>query len=201
MLSPCASYTVTKDFCDTADSLQRQSFQNGPHRFTASDSLAKGICGLIKQMSRAVPNLVLTFPFLKEEIAKLNPSGSTSREVIKSQLSGRGGEEGWADRRRSLIGTSSQPLIQSINTAVTHHNFYPTLTTGYVFSMREIQFVKTPAFTVKKTILIFWVSPLEGLVTCWKCVANASPKWYVLWNRHNLSIIVVQQESSKTSLK
>lgn len=59
-----------RDFCDTAVSLQRQSFQNDPQRFAASDFLARGICGLIKEMSRAVPNLVLIFPFLKGEVAK-----------------------------------------------------------------------------------------------------------------------------------
>lgn len=59
-----------RDFCDTADSLQRQSFQNDPQRLAALDFLTREICGLIKEMSRAVPNLVLVFPFLKGEMAK-----------------------------------------------------------------------------------------------------------------------------------
>lgn len=138
---------MTRDFCDRADSLQRESFQNDPQRFAALDFLVKGICGLIKQMSRAVPNLVLTFPF-----QNLNSSRSTTREVIKSQHSIIGGE-GWADTHRSLAGNSSQPVLQPINTTVTHHNFYSTLATGYVFSMREIYFSKYQLSLLK---IPFW---------------------------------------------
>lgn len=142
-------------------------------------------------------------PLSKGRTNYLNFSGSTAGEVIKSQQSNSGGEKKrWADRHRSHTGlNSSWAVIQSISAAVTHHNFYPALVIGYLLSMRGIQFVKIPAFPVKNSCRIFCMSPLEGLVTSWKPVANAPPKWYVLCNSHNLFIIFVQQKNSKTSFK
>lgn len=141
-------------------------------------------------------------PLSKGRANYLNFSGLTTGKVIKSQQPNSGGEKSWADRHRSHTGlNSSRPVIQTINTAVTHHNFYPTLVIGYLFSMREIQFVKIPAFPVKNTCQIFCMSPLEGLITFWEHVGNAPPKWYVLCNSCNLFIIFIQLKNSKTSFK
>lgn len=143
----------------TTPSHQRQSFQNGPPGFAISDfscnRAVSRICHPFKQTLRACYSSCSHFLLKKGELAPLKGEliawislGRPPRSK-SHQLNSRGRQKG-SDWHRSPTGLNrSWTFSQSINTAVTQQNFFPTMVTAYLLSKREVQFVKITAFSLK----------------------------------------------------